>query len=221
MNAAGDGRAGRLALTVRIQDRVDDLTRPSTTREHQAVWNETKSRFDYRPHVLEHPSLLVQLERAVTGTTGPAGSAGSFESKPVARIDALDTLEAITRESARLVGYVLHQRPSTTPANLHLLAARSHDLADPELRDLDFEVLCWWARARVTTGWDSPAWKPHVRCMSCDRLGTLRVRVAPLAAACLACGAAWDASTIGILGEHIRIALAEPIDQVDTREEAG
>ncbi|NCT90241.1 hypothetical protein GXB85_04640 [Cellulomonas sp. APG4] len=216
-----DDRAAGQVLTQRIQDRVDDLTRPSTTREHQPVWNRAKGRFDHRPHVVEHPSLVEQLERAVGGTTGPSNSAGAYESKPAARMDALDALTSMKAEAARVVSYLLREQPRALVPNLQLLAARAHDLDADDLRYVDALVLGWWGRARVTTGWDSPAWRPHVRCMACDRLDSLRVRTEPLVAACLSCGAAWDASNIGILGNHIQIALADPIDQTDTRDAAS
>ena len=69
----------------------------------------------------------------------------------------------------------------------------------------------WWAHARILGTWDSPPMKPYVRCTACGRLGTLQVVSSPLAVACLSCGAAWDSMTIDELGEHLRLAVAEPI----------
>lgn len=197
--------------TLRISERVDALTRPTTTREHQPVWNDQRRRWDHHPHVVVHRSLLEQLEDAagrrpgvpadgIATRTAPSGHAPTW-------LPALDTLMLIEREARRLVRYALATAPTSTAAgNLQLLAARSHVLAPADLRDVDDIVLSWWARARIATGWDDRPWSPNVRCMACDALGTLRVKTAPVVALCVACGTAWDASTVGLLAEHIRAA---------------
>lgn len=164
-----------------------------------------------RPERSEHPPLLTQLEQWVGGTVGESTVSGSFESKPAARLDAMDTLRTVVVESARLVSYVLHERPASTAANLRVLADHAHELAPAELRDLHAIVRGWWVRARVTAGWQSQPMRPHVRCMVCDAVGTLRVVTSPQAAWCSACNSTWDEATIGILGEHIRLATAEAI----------
>lgn len=208
-----DERAWQRVRLDRIQDRTDDLTRPSTTREHQRVWNGDRQRFDMVPHVLEHPSLINQLRLTGAGSTAGLMSS-SLGSKPPASIDAvshLDTMERETRlwwrkvEPAKEPGKTLEIR-------LHLLAARASTLTDDQLSTLDGDVMRWWATARVASGWDSAPLKPHVPCMVCEKVGQIRLRIDPLSAVCLACGAAWDETTIGILGNHVRIMLEEPIE---------
>jgi len=190
-----------------IQDRVDALTRPLTTRENAHAWDERKARLMPRVVVVEHPSLLEQLDNPFsTGTVGRA--APGNHSRPLANLAAVDLLALIRREASEWARYCSGRPPSPDlPSNLRTLASRAHDLSDDDLSGLSADVLHWWARARAVSGWDV-AWRPHVRCMACERLGGIRVRSDPMSAVCLDCGAAWDAATIGILAEHIRKAGA-------------
>lgn len=219
----------RAQLVERIGEHVEALTRPTTTRETQRTWDEDRQRFGGRVHVVEHPPLLVQLAQSVEGTTGPSTSSGSFESKPAARLDAIATLEWIRAGARQWVRDVVGERPGSVAWNLQLLAARAHVLSDVELAGdpedrkarpgLERTLFRWVATARVTTGWDSPAWAPHAPCMVCATVGRLRIRVAPMTAVCLECRSVWDASTIGVLGNHVQIMLnaaEHPIETADS-----
>ena len=187
----------------------------------QVLEKDAGQRLVPRPAVVEHPSLIDQLERAVESSSAGASSSG-YESRPAANIEALDSLGIMEREAAiwvrvilgRPVG-VLGEVPASADLRdlLGLLAQRAPTLEWERIRALDFDVLRWWARARVVTTWDVAPIKPHVPCMNCDRRGGIQVRVDPLSAICLHCGAAWDSSTIGILGNHIQLMMADPIDQ--------
>lgn len=194
----------------RIADRVNDLIAPSTTRETQWVMADDGSRLVPQVTTIEHPSLLDQLRDAPSASTAGTSSSG-YGSRPVANIEALSTLDLIMRHAAECVRDDLGHAPSTIVANLVRLVAEAHTLDRDTLRALDDDVRSWWARARVTTTWDSAPLKPFVTCMTCNSRGDLRVRVDPLAAVCLACGSTWDSATIGILGQHIQIMLADPI----------
>jgi hypothetical protein len=164
-----------------------------------------------RSHVVEHPPLVDQLEAAIAGSAAGAASAGGFESKPVANMEALSTLGTIERGTRFWIEVLtgvpaedLHGRPAELLEQLRASLAR---FTDADLRDVDQDVLRWWAAARVVTTWDQAPIKVHAPCMTCDRFGGLRVRLDPMTAWCRHCGSAWDSTTIGILGEHIRIAL--------------
>lgn len=168
-------------------------------------------RLEPRAHRIEHPSLVAQLEAAVAGSTAGRESSSGFESQPAANIEALNTLTVMERGARYWLEVFtgraaeeIHHRPQELLVDVaeHLGRASAEDL-----RDLDHDVLQWWAHARIVTTWDLAPIKVHAPCMNCDRRGGLQVRLDPLVAVCLYCRAAWDASTIGILGEHIRIAL--------------
>lgn len=195
----------------RIADRIADLLEPKTTRETQWLPSADGSRLEPRVTTVEHPPLLVQLQQAASGSTAGTSSSSGFGSRPAANIEAVSTLDLIQRHAAECVRDDLGQAPSTPTENLRRLATEAHTLDDETLRLLDSDVRSWWSRARIATTWDSAPLKPYVPCMHCNVRGDLRVVVDPLAAVCLACGSTWDDTTIGILGEHIRLAMADPI----------
>lgn len=219
-------REVRAHLVQRIEEHVQELTRPTTTRETQRTYDEERQRFGGRVHVVEHPPLLVQLAQSVEGTTGPSTSSGAFESKPAARLDAIATLEWIRAGARQWVRDVVGSKPGSVAWNLQLLASRAHELSDVELGGdredrqarpgLERTIFRWLATARVTTGWDSPAWAPHAPCMVCSAVGKLRIRLSPMTAVCLECRSVWDASNIGLLGNHVQIMLNAEKHPIET-----
>lgn len=186
----------------------------------QAIASGTGQRLEPRSHTVVHPALVDQLEDQVEASTAGASGSGA-ESKPAANIAAVDSLGIMEREAAIWVrvltgapGGLLDEVPASDSVRdlLLLLVERAATLEAGQLRDLDFDVLRWWARARVVTTWDVEPIKVHVPCMNCERRGGIQVRLDPTTAVCLHCGAAWDQATIGILGEYIRLAMdAEPV----------
>lgn len=96
------------------------------------------------------------------------------------------------------------------------------------------EARRWRTWCLVMTGWQDPPLRPYVPCPHCealpgDRAG-LRVRIdaasgsggvlgdaSVKAAVCLSCDATWDADTIGLLAEHIR--LNDIVAQIVTQSE--
>ncbi|MCR6706567.1 MAG: hypothetical protein NVV66_18390 [Cellulomonas sp.] len=167
-----------------------------------------------RPHVVEHAPLLVQLHEAIVGSTAGTASSNGPSSRPTANLEALDAWTAVD-VGARFWVAAITNSPAAGDVE-HLvrdLIERAPTLDRVDARDVDQDVLRWWGRARIVTTWDTAPLKPHVPCMNCDVRGKLQVRIDPLVAVCLACGAAWDSSTIGVLGEHIRIWLGDPIPE--------
>lgn len=216
-----EAKTGQQVVCERISERVAELLEPSTTREHQWRPSSDGKRLEQQPHVVVHPSLVVQLELAVESSTAGGPGGGGYESRPTANIQALDALGILEREAAIWFRVIVGApAPRSIRRLLEQLVERAPTLTPERLRALDFDVLRWWARARIVTTWDTAPMKPHVPCMNCDRRGGLRVTLFPTAAVCLNCGAAWDATTIGILGEHIRLAMSPPPAIPDARDEA-
>ncbi|AEI11831.1 DUF7341 domain-containing protein [Cellulomonas gilvus] len=195
---------------------------PTCTRCGFALRDGGGQRLVQRAHIVEHAPLLEQLHTAVVGSTaGTAGSSGPG-SRPTANLEALDAWTAV-HQGVRFWISAITNRPTAGEVEqvVRDLIARLPTLDRDDVRDIDRDVLRWWARARIVTTWDTAPLKPHVPCMNCDVRGKLRIHTDPLLAACLACGAAWDATTIGILGEHVRIMLADPIpDEPAVRADA-
>lgn len=215
----------RQLIVDRIHDRIDALTQPSTTVESQ--WRTAPPWIWLRlcAHVVEHASLLEQLRVGVPASTAGV-SASAPGSKPPASITALSLLATITVEARRWVEYGFGL--TTVDVHTDLLELRSraatidhHD----DLDELDRCVTRWWAHARVATTWDTAPLRPHVPCPAegCGHRGGLRVTQDPLAAVCLECDSAWDATTIDDLGAHVRMMLEVPdsIEDIDVEHDAS
>lgn len=153
--------------------------------------------------------MVVQLEVAVQGSTAGA-SGGGFESRPAANLEPLDALLRMRREVGAWVRIAFREHPAGLLADLPMIASRAHGLDEDDQALLDRDVLRWWAKARIVTTWDAAPLKVFVPCMVCGVRGKIRVTLDPMAAVCLECESAWDEGTIGILGEHIRLATDRP-----------
>ena len=194
----------------RIVERVADLTEPVTTRETQWMPAPGDTRLEPRVTTTEHPPLIVQLDQIIGGSTAGSSSSG-HDSRPPASLDALDCLRKIRKQSRWWLRLLAASSTPDLGADLVAIASRAHELDPVDLRFLDRDVLGWWATARIVTTWDLAPLKTNVPCMVCGHRGGVQIRLDPLAAACRHCGSAWDSSTIGILGEHVRLAMADPV----------
>lgn len=225
------------AAVARIRERITELVEPSWSQQSQQYvkvldqprppwrsrgWLEVP--FDADRHLLqpwftrtrtiEHPSLIEQLARGVAGGTAGVSSSG-YGSRPVVSVPAVDALGMMHREAIIWLRSGLRTAVSSdTATNLRALAGQAQDLDANRLETLDGDVLRWWGRARIVTTWDDPPLKPHVPCMACEKRGSLQVRVDRMVAVCLDCGATWDSRTIGILGSHVQLAMAEQLEVV-------
>ncbi|MFD6030492.1 hypothetical protein ACFWE5_07235 [Cellulosimicrobium funkei] len=210
-------RTTQQVVCERIETRVVDLTEPHVESVEQWVRSADGARLEPRRTKIDHRSLLGQLRAGVAGSTQGVSTSG-YASKPATNLTPLATLEDIERESAWLVGSIDRRRASRADlrsavvARLWFLVDRAPTLDDETLAYVDSSVTRWWVRARVTTTWGDPPMKPHVPCADCGRRGGVQVVLFPTAAACTACGAVWDATTIGALGEHVQLALSVSID---------
>lgn len=225
------------AAVARIRERITELVEPSWSQQNQQYvkvldqprppWRSRgliEIPFDPDRHLLhpwftktrtiEHPSLIAQLE--LGGGKSSAGlSSKGYGSRPVISVPAVDALGIMHREAIIWLRSALRVPVSSdTATNLRTLACRAQDLDAGRLETLDGDVLRWWGRARIVTTWDSPPLKPHVPCMACEKRGGLQVRVDRMVAVCLDCGATWDSRTIGILGSHVQLAMAEQLEVV-------
>ncbi len=214
-------RSARDVVVDRIRSRVADLTEPSTVVVGQWV-PEIVLRFPFRDVVrrtgrlilqhtnINHPSLLLQLRAGIAGSTAGVSSSGPASRPPTTLepLAALQTIDVETRVWVRALGLDCH--PSIA-ARLVALARRAPAL-DERLSALDADVRTWWVHARTVTTWGDPPIRPHIPCPDCGTWGRINVRLTPTTAACLECGAAWDGTTIGALGEHVQLALSPAID---------
>lgn len=193
----------------KLLDAVNELTEPRTHEEpytyrHGSTWITTR-------HRTSVPSLIQQLEGAMK--PGGVGDTGSrvFGSRTPARDDAMDVLMLIDTAAWIWCDHAgLTCRPSTV-GNLRALLGITGSLDSDQAGDLAYAARSWVALARVTTGWDKPAFSPAENtCPLCAQRGGLRIRVGDgiystdATAACLNCHEHWDNSNIGLLAAHIR-----------------
>lgn len=192
---------------MQLADYVRELTQrhnhvePYTTRGLTGGWIGRK-------HITNVPSLITQLwDNDTPSQAAGDGPRPGFQSRPAARLEALDAAVRIDIEAARWVTD-LGETPrglntQDTIRQLHGLAVG----ADPaQRRAIEHDVRRWWTQARIVTGWDSPAWSPDNTCPQCGERGTLKVRLAEHIGMCThdACRTTWDEQSIGLLADHIR-----------------
>jgi hypothetical protein len=189
-----------------LAEMVAELTGPHTHVEHYTV--RVDGAWVGRDHTVRVPSLLQQLWANDTpSATVEEGPRPGFASKPAARLDALDTAVRIDVEAARWLRDLGEDDPTDTVACLRRLHALAVSADPVTQRAIEADVRSWWVRARIVTGWDSPAWIPDNTCPSCGERGTLRVRLSDQIGTCTndACRVTWAApETIGLLADHIR-----------------
>lgn len=190
-----------------------ELTEPRRHRERTSSTAKTGRRRGN--HETSVPSLVSQLNHAGRPRTGDSAAKG-YGSRPVANIEALDTLALIeTEANAWLAGLGLEGLGGGLAVKLKRLAEAA--VGQPactrpsrsccERHRLEADFRRWWVQARIITGWDSPAWRPHNTCPSCGHRGGLRVRLAQgqRAGLCIECRQTWTEDTIDQLAEHIRL----------------
>lgn len=201
-------------------DMVAELTRPWISSEDYDL-------DPYRPglpkiglrHQTRVPSLLVQLEHAMPSGQGDDRSTGGYESRPAARLEAVDALLAIEHE----VEHWLKRLEPTAPSYPNTLADQVAKIGSKlhtttwckrgrgttaggccDRHHLEGDIRRWWVQARIVAGWDTQAWKPDATCPQCATRGSLRIRLSTKAGLCVECRETWDPTTVGVLGEHVR-----------------
>lgn len=198
-------------------DYVQALTEPTTHHEPRTTQRTNPDGTTYLltdTHRTISLPLLEQLTSAIATTGAIEGGAHTFASKPAARVDAIDVLQAIETEAqtwCRTLQLPIADKQTGMPLEVRALvraaAANAGDRMTADLRT-------WWIRARTVTGWDSPSWRPDNTCPLCGIKGGLRVRLDAQTGMCVECGEGWDSSTIGLLADHIRAENGET-DQED------
>lgn len=199
-----------------LVDLVRELTQPHTHAEHYQV---RRGHTWYgQNHVTQQPPLLDQLQYATPSGIGEERGSVGFESRPTARIEALDTLLKIDDAAARWVRHLGEDDPgdkinpatgrvipgSGTIACVVLVGSLAPSQDEPTRKRIHSDVHHWWMWARIATGWDSPAWRPDNTCPNCGERGSLRVNLVEELGTCIECRETWDHYAIGILAEHIR-----------------
>lgn len=218
-------RAHRTTLTDaaadELRDHINELTRPRSHREHlvrPVAAGGTRTVFT------KVPPLLAQL-RWGDWTKGTERGGSGYESRPAASLEALDTLVMIDLEAARWVRDLGEDDPATTIGCVKLLGGlvasanrcegrrphehdgRCHGTARGwccTWHNVAHDVNRWWAMARISTGWDAPAWRPDNTCPNCGVRRSLRIRLAERVGFCVECRETWGPESYQALAAHVR-----------------
>lgn len=213
-------------LLLDIAQTADELTNPIRNVERiQDVDQHRHRRASAvrRVWVAILPSLLEQLAHAVIpGESYTEDEAGrsAFESRPAARLDAVDRLLAIEAGSAmwcRRNGIELRDNPV---GNIRTMVGIAGLLGSTSQATMLGDLRAWRTWAATVTGWERPPDAPRATCLHCAARNTLRVRLDRQTGCCMACGAWWDHTTIGLLAEHIRTTAEHAPDTKALRHAA-
>lgn len=202
-----------------VVDMVAELTRPWVSSEGYQLDSITGGPGIGLLHQTRVPSLLVQLEHAAPSGQGDDRGSAGYESRPAARVEALDVLITIEHETER---WLTRTEPTASSYPDHLadqvarLGSKVRTLtwckrgkstnrgACCDRHKLEGDVRRWWAQSRIVAGWDSPAWKPDATCPACGVRGGLRIRLSAHVGFCVDCRETWDHETVELLGRHVR-----------------
>ena len=198
-------------LLADIADTADELTNPRQNVERIQTADPHRNRRTRRIWVVTLPSLLDQLAQAIhPGETYVEAetdtSHGSFESRPAARIDAIDRLLAIEAGAATWCQRTRQPLREHPASNIRALVGTAPTIGSDQQTGLLRDLRAWRTWAATVTGWERPADAPRGACPACGKRNTLRVRLARQTGCCMACGAWWDHASIGILADHLRAA---------------
>lgn len=201
-------------LLAAITEVADDLTQPIRHTERIQDRDQHRNLRVRRAWTVTLPCLLDQLAQAVVpggvyveDQGDPARS--TPRSTPPARLDAIDRSHAIDVGAATWCTRERLTLRDTTVRNIRALVGAAATMPSDTAHQLHTDLRTWRTWAQTVTGWIRPPDTPPAPCPLCAARGALRVRLDKGTACCLTCGAAWDAATIGLLGEHVRAYTAE------------
>lgn len=202
-----------------IHDYVEQLTQTHTHREPYQHRNGLT--LQVFTHLTMVPPLIDQLDDTTdVGSKGDVGGSNGYTSRPAASLECIDTLMFIDDEAARWVRKLGEDDPGDTKACIRRVHAL-HASQDAKTRaDIERAIRRWWSQARITSGWDSPAWRPDNTCPVCEVRRSLRIKLADQMAYCTDCRSLWSPEEIGLLADWIRLENAED-DEAPTEEEAS
>jgi hypothetical protein len=193
----------------RIDELIDDLTKPQHHPVHLSAWHPTSHRTTTATCHIPHPSLLDQVREQIQDPTNAprdgATTHRAFDGKSPVSDHALYVLILIEAGAAHLVE--THGQPlrATVEDNLRALVGIHTRLEPDEAKELTRTVNSWRTTALVAANWtDQPIHLDDIPCLACGEPGELRVVFYPEGAAwCGACRETWDTNTIGLLGEYV------------------
>jgi hypothetical protein len=197
-------------MLLAIADTADALTEPH--QHHEPIYDrdQHRNRRMRRIWTTTQPGLLAALWQAVaparTTTDDDSSNNSGFRSAPPLCVEALSRHTQIQIATVRWCWSLHIELRDTTDSNIRALVGAAGNLDSDTQHALLDELRQWRTWAAVMTGWQAPAYAPHVPCPNpdCQRADTLRVNLDRQTALCIACRTTWDRDNIGILADYIR-----------------
>jgi hypothetical protein len=160
---------------------------------------------EIRVHRTTHASLLDQLASAVQPSYALAagGLHGGYQSKPTARLAAIDRLLAIDAGAGMWMLKLGLRLREDTAANCRALVGA--DMTILELRELVRDAARWLTWAQLVTGWETPPQGIRAPCPACGMRDSIKTRPELPKAWCTSCNVTWsDEAEIAMLAMHVR-----------------
>lgn len=200
-----------------IHDHVEQLVSHHTHREPYTHRN--GAQLAIFTHLTMVPPLIDQLDEPQTTMRADNPGGSGYKGGSGMSIEAIDTLMFIDDEAARWVRKLGEDDPGDTKACIRRVHALHASQPADVKADIERAVKRWWSQARITSGWDSPAWRPDNTCPVCEQRRALRIKLADQMGYCVECRSMWLPEEIGLLADWIRLENAE--DEIAEAEETA
>ncbi|SRR6266571_984446 len=189
-----------------LADTISALVDPyqhaeSYTLTLRSAYPDGRTATEIRVHRTSHRSLINQLADAVQPAYDVAASGlhGGYQSKPTARLAAIDRLQAIDRESREWLASAGENNRHSIEANLRALVGTG--VSQQLLKD----AARWLTWAQLVTGWETPPQGVRAPCPACEMRGSIKTRPELPKAWCTNCNITWsDDAEIAMLAMHVR-----------------
>lgn len=196
----------------KILTTADTLTEPAFHNEPYTTWDTNRHR-ELRHHTTIQPGLLAQLYQAVhpVWTTTDQPGANIPTSRPPLEVEALSRHDQITAAAHNWCTQLNIQARATPESNIRALVGAASQLDPDQQKTLLADLRRWASWCRVYLGLEQVRQITGVRCPipECTQLSTLRVNLTTATGLCTGCGATWDRTAIGVLGEHIKASRTQ------------
>lgn len=200
-----------------IHDHVEQLVSHHTHREPYEHRNGLV--LQVFTHLTMVPPLIDQLDEPQTTMRADNPGGSGYKGGSGMSIEAIDTLMFIDNEAAQWVRRLGEDDPGDTKACIRRVHALHASQTPAVKADIERAVKRWWSQARITSGWDSPAWRPDNTCPVCEQRRTLRIKLADQMGYCVECRSMWDPAEIGLLADWIRLENSEDAEPDETAAE--
>lgn len=195
-----------------IADTADELTDPRRHVEPIYTTDRHRNRKLSHLHAVTLPGLLAQVHDMFEPSAAADEGARTIPaSRPPLNLEAINTHTVVVLAVTRWCWTLHLDLRDTVESNIRGLVGAAAALDSDTQAALLAELRTWRRRAAVLTGWQTAPFRPDATCPHCGSRRTITVNLDRKEAFCngardgVSCEAWWDAGTIGILADHVRL----------------